>query len=188
MQIKKAAAALPLLLIAAGATISTTAHASDGTISFNGKVIASTCKVDEGGSSGSFTVNLPPISTNALAAVGNVAGRTPFSLSLSGCTVGEGNPVKVGVVFEPGANVDQSTGRLTLDKGTDKAQGIQLNVLDAQQQRIQVGSSTATNAPQSADIGSDGKAKLDYFAEYYASGAVTAGDVNSRVEYSLIYQ
>ncbi|KWK69918.1 fimbrial protein [Burkholderia ubonensis] len=187
MQIKKAAAALPLLLIAAGATISTTAHASDGTISFDGRVIASTCKVD-GESNGNFTVSLPPVSTTALAAVGNVAGRTPFSLLLSGCTVGEGNPVKVGIMFEPGANVDQSTGRLTLDKGADKAQGIQLNVLDAQQQRIQIGSSTTGDIPQSVNIGSDGKAKLDYFTEYYASGAVTAGDVNSRVEYSLVYQ
>ncbi|KVM54583.1 fimbrial protein [Burkholderia ubonensis] len=183
---KKVAGALSFLLIAAGATLSTAAHASDGTISFNGQVIASTCKVD-GASSGNFTVPLPPVSTNALAAVGNVAGRTPFSLSLSGCTVGEGNPVKVGVLFEAGANVDQTTGRLTLDKGDGKAQGVQLNVLNAQQKQIPVGSQNGQNT-ELVDIGSDGKAKLDYFAEYYASGAVTAGDVNSRVEYSLIYQ
>ncbi|WP_082720351.1 fimbrial protein [Burkholderia sp. MSMB1835] len=186
MEIKKIARVLPFLLIAAGATVSTMAHASDGTISFDGKVITSTCKID--GESGNFTVHLPPISTNALTAVGNVAGRTPFSLSLSGCTVGDGNPVKVGVVFEPGANVDQSTGRLTLDQGEDKAQGIQLNVLDAQQKQIMIGSASSSNPPQAVDIGADGKAKLDYFTEYYASGAVKAGDVNSRVEYSLIYQ
>lgn len=59
MEIKKNAGALPLLVIAAGAAISTTAHASDGTISFDGKVIASACKVD-GESNGNFTVSLPP--------------------------------------------------------------------------------------------------------------------------------
>ncbi|VWC75601.1 fimbrial protein [Burkholderia contaminans] len=176
--------AIPFLLVAAGAAFSSTAHAADGTVTFVGKVIASTCSV-EGGSD--FNVPLPPVSTTALPDVGSVAGRSAFSLSLKGCTTGDENPVKVGVVFENGANVDQSTGRLTVDSGDKAAQGVQINVLDAQQKLIPIGAQTGAST-QLADIDADGNAKLNYFAEYYASGAVKAGDVNSRVEYSLIYQ
>ncbi|WP_415750385.1 fimbrial protein [Burkholderia sp. BCC1988] len=156
----------------------------DGTVSFVGKVIASTCSV-EGGSD--LTVPLPPVSTTALTDVGSVAGRSAFSLALKGCTVGDENPVKVGVIFENGTNVDQSSGRLTIDSGEKAAQGVQINVLDHQQNLIPIGAQTSANT-QLANIDADGNAKLDYFAEYYAAGDVKAGDVNSRVEYSLIYQ
>ncbi|MDN7427351.1 fimbrial protein [Burkholderia sp. AU16741] len=176
--------AIPLLLVAAGAAFSSTAHAADGTVSFVGKVIASTCSVD-GGSD--LTVPLPPVSTTALTDVGSVAGRSAFSLALKGCTVGGENPVKVGVIFENGANVDQSSGRLTIDTGAKAATGVQINVLDDQQKLIPIGAQTSAST-QIADIDAEGNAKLNYFAEYYASGAVKAGDVNSRVEYSLIYQ
>jgi major type 1 subunit fimbrin (pilin) len=176
--------AIPFLLLAAGAAFSSAANAADGTVNFHGKVIASTCSV-EGGSD--LTVPLPPVSTTALANVGSVAGRSAFSLALKGCTVGDDNPVKVGVIFENGTNVDQSTGRLTIDSGDKAAEGVQINVLDDQQKLIPIGAQTAAST-QIADIDAEGNAKLNYFAEYYASGAVKAGDVNSRVEYSLIYQ
>ncbi|MCL4636926.1 fimbrial protein [Burkholderia sp.] len=176
--------AIPFLLVAAGVAFSSAAHASDGTINFNGKVIASTCSV-EGGSD--LTVPLPPVSTTALAEVGSVAARSAFSLALKGCTTGDDNPVKVGVIFENGTNVDRSSGRLTIDAGDKAAEGVQINVLDDQQKLVPIGAQTPAST-QLATIGSDGTAKLDYFAEYYASGAVKASDVNSRVEYSLIYQ
>ncbi|RXV67499.1 type 1 fimbrial protein [Burkholderia stabilis] len=185
MKINPISGVLSSLLIVAGIAVSSNAHAVDGTVSFSGEVISSTCKIE--GQSNDLSVTLPPVSTAALDAVGSVAGRTPFSLSLSGCTVGDGNPVKVGVLFEPGANVDQSTGRLTADTGAGKAEGVQLNVLDAQQKHIPVGSQSSTNT-QMVDIGENGTAKLDYFTEYYAADAVKAGTVTSRVEYSLIYQ
>ena len=183
MQIIKRCA-IPFLLVAAGTAFSSAAHAADGSVTFRGNIIASTCSV-EGGQD--LTVPLPPVSTTALANVGSVAGRSGFSLALTGCTVGDNNPVKVGVVFENGSNVDQSTGRLTVDPGTEAAEGVQINVLDSQQKPIPIGAQTGAST-ESVDIGADGKAKPNYFAEYYAAGAVKAGDVTSRVEYSLIYQ
>ncbi|HDR9756897.1 TPA: fimbrial protein [Burkholderia cepacia] len=185
MKINSIPGVLSSLLIVAGIAISSNAHAVDGTVSFAGQVISSTCKVE--GQSNDLSVTLPPVSTAALGSVGTVAGRTPFALSLTGCTTGDGNPVKVGVLFEPGANVDQSTGRLTADTGAGKAEGVQLNVLDAQQKHIPVGSQSPANT-QMVDIDANGAAKLAYFAEYYAADAVKAGNVTSRVEYSLIYQ
>ncbi|MDF3084736.1 fimbrial protein [Burkholderia sola] len=176
--------AIPFLVVAAGAAFSSMAHAADGTVNFNGKVIASTCSV-EGGSD--LSVPLPPVSTTALADVGSVAGRSAFSLALKGCTTGDKNPVKVGVIFENGASVDQSSGRLVIDSGDNAAEGVQINVLNDQQNLIPIGAQTGANT-QMADIDADGNAKLNYFAEYYASGAVKAGDASTRVEYSLIYQ
>ncbi|RQR38204.1 type 1 fimbrial protein [Burkholderia sp. Bp9143] len=176
--------AIPFLLVAASAAVSSAAYAADGSIDFYGNVIASTCSVD-GGSD--LSVPLPPVSTTALTDVGSVAGRSAFSLALTGCTVGDGNPVKVGVMFENGTNVDQSSGRLTIDSGAKAAEGVQINVLDSQQNLIPVGAQTGASTELVA-IDDEGKAKLNYFAEYYASGAVKAGDVHSRVEYSLIYQ
>lgn len=179
---------LPLLLASAGLLSTVTAYASDGTITFNGNVIASTCKPD--GGPADLTVTLPPVSTTALGESGKAAGRTPFSLSLTGCATTTGNPTKVSVAFEAGPSVNQSTGRLILDQGTEEAPGaknVELQVLNAQQQPVKVGAAGDQNALV-VDIGQDGKAKMDYYAEYMATGVAEAGAVNTRVQYSLSYQ
>ncbi|KVV43758.1 hypothetical protein WT27_09725 [Burkholderia territorii] len=181
-------ALLPILLVSAGFFSAATAYASDGTITFNGNVIASTCKPD--GGPADLTVTLPPVSTAALGEAGKSAGRTPFSLSLTGCSTSEGNPTKVAVTFEAGPSVNQSTGRLTVDAGTTEAPGaknVELQVLNAQQQPVKVGAAGDQNSLL-VDIGQDGKAKMDYYAEYIATGAAEAGAVNTRVQYSLNYQ
>ena len=54
------------------------ANAADGTITFNGKVTDKTCTISTPGGK-DFSVNLPTVSKNTLAAAGNVAGRTPVS-------------------------------------------------------------------------------------------------------------
>ena len=76
---------LPVCLFAS----SMAASAEDGTITFTGTISDATCIV-EGGTeagltpSGTFTVNLKPVSTTALSAAGKKAGDTPFYISLSG--------------------------------------------------------------------------------------------------------
>ncbi|GJG93743.1 fimbrial protein [Cupriavidus pauculus] len=94
-----------VLLVAA----SPQAFASDGTITFNGRVSGQTCTIAGNGGGSSFTVTLPTVPTSALSASGNVAGRTPFNIVVSGCNPATGN---VSVFFEPGATVDYVTGRL----------------------------------------------------------------------------
>lgn len=175
---------LSALLASAGLMmITSAAHATDGTITINGSILQSTCKIN-GGTTGDVTVNLPKLRSTALPSVGSVGGRTPFTLALSECGTTGG---KVGVYFEPGANVDASSGRLTLDAAADTAKGVQINVLNDKQQQIKVGSAGDQNS-QLVDIAADGTATLNYFAEYYASDAVTAGTANSKVQYSLVYQ
>ncbi|WP_241026131.1 type 1 fimbrial protein [Burkholderia sp. Tr-20390] len=179
---------ISVMLASVSIVAASAAYASDGTITINGSVVSSTCKIN--GGQGDVTVNLPKVATTALPAPGTVAGRTPFTLALTNCTTGNGNPTKVGVAFEAGANVDQATGRLTLDAGTEAApaaSNVEINVLNDRQQPIKVGFQ-GDQGSQMVAIGGDGSATLNYFAEYYANGAVTAGAANSKVQYSLTYQ
>ena len=186
MKISMSKKLLSMLLVSTGLAAASVAHASDGTITFTGSVIASTCKIN--GGAGDLGVALPMVSTTSLAANGNVAGRTPFTLSITGCTTTEGSPTKIGVVFEAGANTNMSTGRLTVDAGTTEkpaAKNVEINVLDNTQSPVKVGSQ---NQGTPVTIGTDGTAQLSYFAEYYATDKATAGVANSKVQYSLTYQ
>ncbi|WP_334043053.1 fimbrial protein [Burkholderia ambifaria] len=174
-----------------------TAHASDGTINFTGSIVASTCKIN--GGNNDLTVALPRASANQLTAVGATAGRTPFTLTLSGCAtdqkVGENAvpaPVKkVSIAFEPGPNVDLATGRLKLT-GTDAASGVQIAILNDKYEPIKVGAESSAQGAQTVDIdtaaGGTGTATLQFAAQYVATSAtVTGGSANSSVTYSLVY-
>jgi len=173
------------------------AHASDGTINFTGSVVASTCKIN--GGTNDLTVPLPKAATNQLAAAGATAGRTPFTLALSGCTTdkkdGENTipaPVKkVSVAFEPGPNVNLATGRLK-PTGADAAKGVEIAILNDKYEPIKIGAESSTQGAQTVDIdtaeGGTGTATLQFAAQYVATGdVVSGGSANSFVTYSLIY-
>ena len=70
-----------------------------------------------------FTVTLPTVSKQTLAAAGNVAGRTPFQIKLANCSEG-----KVATYFEPGATVDFNTGRL-LNQDATGAKNVNVQLL-----------------------------------------------------------
>ncbi|MBR8366145.1 type 1 fimbrial protein [Burkholderia sp. AU19243] len=173
------------------------AHASDGTINFTGSVVASTCKIN--GGTNDLTVPLPKTATNQLAAAGATAGRTPFKLSLSGCTTDKTEsgktipaPVKkVSVAFEPGPNVNLGTGRLKLT-GTDAAKNVEIAILNDKYEPIKIGAESSAQGAQVVDIdtavGGTGTATLQFAAQYVAtSDEVSGGSANSFVTYSLVY-
>ncbi|KVD26929.1 fimbrial protein [Burkholderia ubonensis] len=181
-----ARAAAVLALVAAAAP----AMAADGEIAFNGKVLSTTCTIAAGGGASggkNMTVKLPSVSASALANAGDVAGRTPFSIQLSGCT---GDSTKVSTVFEAGSTVDSASGRLNLvSAGAEDtvASNVQINLLNDAQEPIKAGLAGSQQNSQVVAL-KDGGATLNYFAEYYATGKSTAGSANSRVQYSLDYQ
>ncbi len=53
---------------------------------------------------------------------------------------------------------------------------------------LAAGSNGAQTNSQWVDVVEGGKADLNYYAEYYATGASTAGEVNTSVQYTIIYQ
>lgn len=160
------------------------AHASDGTITITGQVTDKTCNIITAAGK-NFTVALPTVSKQSLANTGDIAGRTPFTINLEKCSEG-----KVATYFEPGANVDFNTGRLKNVNGT--AQNVQVQLLGSNNGFIPVLANSASNSSQNnsqwVDVTSTGKADLNYYAEYYATGASTAGSISTSVQYTIIYQ
>ncbi|AJB48246.1 MULTISPECIES: fimbrial protein [Acinetobacter] len=174
-----------LALIAALSVVGiANAQAADGTITINGLVTDKTCDIVTPAGK-DFTVTLPTVSKQTLAAAGNVAGRTPFQIKLANCSEG-----KVATYFEPGATVDFNTGRL-LNQDATGAKNVNVQLLGSNNQVIPVlaaGANGAQANSQWVDVAKAGSADLNYYAEYYATGASTAGKVNTSVQYTIIYQ
>ncbi|MBF7683554.1 type 1 fimbrial protein [Acinetobacter sp. B5B] len=174
---------IALALVAVVATITAT-HASDGTITITGSVTDKTCNIATAAGK-NFTVALPTVSKQTLANAGDVAGRTPFTINLDNCSEG-----KVATYFEPGANVDFNSGRLNNKNGS--ARNVQVQLLGSNNGFLPIlatnptVSGSQTNS-QWVDV-ANGKADLNYYAEYYATNAVTAGSVSTSVQYTIIYQ
>ena len=173
-----------LALIAALSVVGiANAQAADGTITINGLVTDKTCDIDT--NSKDLIVTLPTVSRQTLANAGDVAGRTPFQINLEDCSEG-----KVATYFEPGATVDFNTGRL-INQATAGAQNVDVQLLGSNNQVIPVlaaGASGAQANSQWVDVVEGGSADLNYYAEYYATGASTAGEVTTNVQYTIIYQ
>lgn len=177
MQTKSIIAAVALILSVPAA------FAADGTVSFAGKVSGQTCTIKGNGTSADFTVTLPSVAAGALRTAGDATGRTPFAIELSDCTPNSGN---VAVYFEPSAAVDMTTGRL-INVAPDGAQNVQVSLKNGDATDIKLGAERASQNSKSVAL-ANGAAKLDYLAEYVATGAATAGDLSTSATYSIVYQ
>ena len=84
--------------------------------------------------------------------------------------------------------MDQSSGYLTNQASASPAQNVQVRLLNANTQPINIltgGNNTlATNG---ATI-TGGAATLNYFAQYYATGKAQPGNVNTSIQYTMQYQ
>lgn len=186
---RKKLLAASLLLAAA----SPAAFAADGTITFNGRITAQTCRIAGNGGAANFTVTLPTVSASTLRANGNAAGRTPFDIRLTNCTPNTGN---VAVFFESGPNVDLATGRLRNTVTAVAATGntpavvpatnVQVALLNADLSAISVGAAFAAQNTQRVAL-AGGAATLQYYAQYVATGASTAGTLSTTSQYSIVY-
>ncbi|MGL4545565.1 MAG: fimbrial protein, partial [Plesiomonas sp.] len=98
-------------VVIAAAFMTNAAQAADGTINFQGRLIAQTCTiaVDGAVSPAAATVTLPTVSASALSVAGNTTGRTNFEIELSGCT---GAAATAAAFFEAGSDVDPVSGQL----------------------------------------------------------------------------
>ncbi|MFM0250157.1 fimbrial protein [Paraburkholderia sediminicola] len=181
---------LPAIAIVTGSLLSLAsfgAHAADGTITITGSVADTTCSINgmASGVQANLPVTLQPVSASALSAAGATAGTSgpsDMQLKLTGCS---GTATKAIARFENGPTVDPTSGNL-INSGT--ATNVQVRLLNAQMSPINI--VTAANnvsGTNSATI-SAGAATLSYFAQYYATGKATAGNVNTTVQYSMQYQ
>ncbi|QQC67832.1 fimbrial protein [Paraburkholderia ginsengisoli] len=168
--------------VAMFAAVPMVSHAADGTITFNGSITDQTCNINATGGK-DFAVTLPTVSSSQLAAPGLSAGRTPFSISLSGCSTATGN---VHTFFESGSTTDPVTGYLALDAGG--ADNVKIRVLNGSDASpIKAGFADGTQGSKSVAL-VGGAATLPYFAEYVTTGVAGSGSANSSVMYSIAYE
>ena len=167
------------------------AQASDGTITFDGSISSQTCTINGGASPQNFTVHLPQgLAASTLNNGTNVAGKTQFTIALTNCTTASGSAT---TFFEGGATVDSVTNQLKNATGTGYASNVQVQLLDGvTDQKILVGSpvdplSNNTQGTTWVPISTSGAATLTYYAQYYATGTVGPGLVNTSVVYDVIY-
>jgi len=162
-----------------------TARAVDGTINITGTVTAGTCLVN-GGSPATVAVALPSVQTSAMTTTGAVAGRTPFSLAITGCAAGITGAT---TYFEPGPTIDTTNGNL-LGGGSSNVEVQLLNGAGnsaAAFSPILLGNPQASQNSGQVTIASGG-ATLNYYAQYFAkTAAVTAGSVSTSVQFTMIY-
>ncbi|KGS02679.1 fimbrial family protein [Burkholderia sp. ABCPW 111] len=166
-------------ILSAALALPMAAHASDGTITFNGAIEAQTCTISVNGGNQDATVQLPTVSASTLSTKGSTAGATNFTIALSECS---GDATQVRAFFEAGPNVDATSGNLN---NNGSATQVQVQLLNADGVVLQAGDESQRSNAASALT--DGAATLVYGAQYYATGAATAGDVQTSVTYSIDY-
>jgi major type 1 subunit fimbrin (pilin) len=174
------------LLASALALGSTFAHAADGTIAFEGKLIAAACTVDN--SSTNMKVDMGSVSTTAFKAVGDTTSPKSFQLKLTNCDFGLTDPddpdsaPKVGkaTVRFDGTTTTEDPSLLAVVGG---AQGVGIELADATGARVPV----ASDSPGMTLT--KGENVLNFRARYIQTqDAVTAGAANSTAQFTLNYQ
>ncbi|WP_343583442.1 fimbrial protein [Herbaspirillum sp.] len=174
--------------IIATAALGQAAHAADGTIYFTGSLVAQTCTIDVNGTvtPAVATVTLPTVSTGLLATANATTGQTGFIIGLKNCT---GPAKSAAAFFESGSTVDLASGNLKTATGAGAATGVQLQLVDASTgTAIKAGNVSQHTGTTQVALDASGNASLPYAVQYYATGAATAGTVNSSVTYSINYQ
>lgn len=172
--------------------LSPAVHANDGVINFTGLVTDVTCTV-EGAAPGTGAVvkdvNLGGVSASRLAAAGQRANLTGFTIRVGGpgqggCTNGR----TAMVAFDPTSPaIDVATGRLNIDghddpSDTTNAKHVQVEVTNRDGSPLNV----YTEKSEGVVI-VDNQAIIPMAAQMYATGAATEGTVNTRVGFLVEY-
>ena len=164
------------------AAFGNSAYAADGKITVKGNVLDNTCVIQVNNGTNNATVSLPSVSAHSLAAAGDTAGMTPFTISLSACT--GANLSSVSTFFEAGGQVDNVTGRLNTVTGAGAATNVQVELLNADFAPIVAGAAVQNDLKVDA---SSGGGVMHYAARYYALGQVAPGTVDTHVEFTVVY-
>lgn len=174
---------LSLALIAAASA--TVAMADTGTITFNGLVVADTCTTTLTGGASATAVTLPTVPTTALAAANNIAGYTPFSLSVTGC---DATAATRGIRYTLTPSAYASNNNLLANtSGAGFATNVGVEILEGTTPTpIQF----AGAAHQTNNVNlTSGVGSVSLAAQYKATGPTpaTAGTVTSVLNWTLVY-
>ncbi|AOY02230.1 hypothetical protein BJP62_05935 [Jeongeupia sp. USM3] len=171
--------------ISAGFAISAAPVQAGGSIAVVGAVNSSTCVVD--GAAAGQAVVLPSVGVSALPNLADTAGDTPFSISMTDCAVDAGKTHLVHAFFEAGPRTN-SEGRLTPDRDTGGADGVEIEVLNEDRTPVRLGWDDASQNSQKVVVNADGSIQMQYVARYYRSGELRPGELDASVQYSIVYE
>lgn len=153
------------------------AFAYDVLLTFEGKVVPTTCKVD-----GLSEIKLNPVSTSALKSSGDFAGASPFTIHVSGC---DATKLKGKFSFEF-PKVDAKTGALI--NSAPGGSTAQIQLLDHGSNPIHLLASFAQE-PFAPVVANGSEARFAFAARYLAGeDPVTAGDVKAELTFDLVYE
>lgn len=147
-----------------------------------------TCTVTAGNNQ---TVTLPTVDTSQLAASAKTAGMTPFSIDITGCP----NGFSVASNIFSGGTVDNSTGNLSNTTATNRggARNVEVQLLNGAGSSLNGALNLSkTNSAANQNSGTfpvnNNAVTLNYYAQYYATAAATAGLVTASINYTITYQ
>lgn len=176
----------PLLLALASAALSCApllSHASDGLITIEGGLAASTCTIS---GPASFTVVLPTVPAHLLTTEGETAGRTAFAINVNNC---EASLTGANVFFESGPNAHSWYERLINTASSGQATGVLLELRDSRDEAVDLGAIYQNQYLRHTNnlSASTNSGKVEFSVQYYATGAATPGAVTSNVTYTMVY-
>lgn len=193
-----------LLLVASVTTaislVNTASAATNGTVTFSGKLNDQTCQVVLNNGSATGSVTLPTVSKEKLATRWAQAGSTPFTLKLTGC---KASTTSFGVLaYFPASTYIQNTATYgflkNLETGTTAADGVMLTIYKkdgSAEKQINLGKPITDPSYQYTTVAANTTSTtLQYnvrYINYFSSGAnapVTAGKVKGIAIYELAYQ
>lgn len=162
------------------------------TVTFQGEVATQTCSISIN-STTNAVVLMPTIPLSDLytastttTAVGNSAGLTPFTISVTGC-----NPSNNAVTMYPeflGTNVDTSTYALGNTASSDAANGVGIALYSDSTGMNQINLNGVTRGAAMTLAANSTSATVTYSAKYMATSATTtAGRVTGVAQYTLSY-
>lgn len=148
------------------------------TITFVGTIEANTCTVDVGGTA-SPTVTLPTVGIGDLNAAGDTAGATSFTVNLSGCsTIADDVAVRFAAHNPEGANLGVNA--------SSTASNVAVQLLNGNAGGNPIVFSGGIGVSEQTTT-SGGTATVPLTAQYYATGATTAGSVTAVADYEVVY-
>ena len=171
------------------------AASSNALLSFQGAVTAATCTIATN-SGASMMVTLPTVSTSVFTGQNTTAGKTPFTINLTGCT-GATKAVPYFDYANPtgGTSNVNSSGRLT--NITSGGSNVDLQISDTSGVTVGLNTPWASvgtlpvTTPQNVTtqgISSAGSATFNFTVQYYSLAATTtAGAVTSNVPIIMQY-
>lgn len=152
------------------------AFAADGTVSFNGKITATACKIN----SSSTNVSMGTISTSAFGtSAGITAAAKAFNIVLTECPSGS-NYINVRFDGTPDA---ANPSILALTPGTGVASNVGIALFESNGETL---IPLNTNSAQKSIT--SGTNTLPYVAKYMSTAAsVTAGSADSTASFTIVY-